>query len=187
MRTGEEQEEEEGEGLGDLGEELQEEEEEVFHNFFFFVSASCDVEAAGLWIRLIPGFLLGFQFHQQMNGGGGGGGGGAFYSEGFAGFPGAAQMSSSAPQTSDRPTGSPLQQQLLQIGRRRRSQTNSLHVSLLLISVFPLAAASLNNRVSQIARQTAAALLQYCRTGDTRALLAIQTHLCSVQDTNGDT
>ncbi|KAF6731995.1 Nuclear factor NF-kappa-B p100 subunit [Oryzias melastigma] len=105
----------------------------------------------------------GFQFHQQMNGGGGGGGGGAFYSEGFAGFPGAAQMSSSAPQTSDRPTGSPLQQQLLQI------------------------AASLNNRVSQIARQTAAALLQYCRTGDTRALLAIQTHLCSVQDTNGDT
>uniref|UniRef100_A0A3P9L527 Nuclear factor of kappa light polypeptide gene enhancer in B-cells 2 (p49/p100) n=1 Tax=Oryzias latipes TaxID=8090 RepID=A0A3P9L527_ORYLA len=30
------------------------------------------------------------------------------------------------------------------------------------------------------------ALLQYCRTGDTRALLAIQTHLCSVQDTNGD-
>uniref|UniRef100_A0A8C7WSX0 Nuclear factor of kappa light polypeptide gene enhancer in B-cells 2 (p49/p100) n=1 Tax=Oryzias sinensis TaxID=183150 RepID=A0A8C7WSX0_9TELE len=48
-------------------------------------------------------------------------------------------------------------------------------------------AATLNNRVSQSARQTAAALLQYCRTGDTRALLAIQTHLCSVQDTNGDT
>ncbi|XP_020565033.1 nuclear factor NF-kappa-B p100 subunit isoform X1 [Oryzias latipes] len=101
----------------------------------------------------------GFQFHQQMNGGGGG----TFYSEGFTGFTGAAQMSGSAPQQSDRPAGSPLQQQLLQI------------------------AATLNNRVSQSARQTAAALLQYCRTGDTRALLAIQTHLCSVQDTNGDT
>uniref|UniRef100_A0A3P9H3G6 Nuclear factor of kappa light polypeptide gene enhancer in B-cells 2 (p49/p100) n=1 Tax=Oryzias latipes TaxID=8090 RepID=A0A3P9H3G6_ORYLA len=82
----------------------------------------------------------GFQFHQQMNGGGGG----TFYSEGFTGFTGAAQMSGSAPQQSDRPAGSPLQQQLLQI------------------------------------------LLQYCRTGDTRTLLAIQTHLCSVQDTNGD-
>lgn len=60
-------------------------------------------------------------------------------------------------------TGSPLQQQLFQI------------------------AAALHNRASQSARQTAAALLQYCSTGDARVLLAIQRHLCGVQDGNGDT
>uniref|UniRef100_A0AAQ5YBF4 RHD domain-containing protein n=1 Tax=Amphiprion ocellaris TaxID=80972 RepID=A0AAQ5YBF4_AMPOC len=37
------------------------------------------------------------------------------------------------------------------------------------------------------ARQTAAALLQYCSTGDARVLLAIQRHLCGIQDSNGDT
>ncbi|CAG05087.1 unnamed protein product, partial [Tetraodon nigroviridis] len=40
---------------------------------------------------------------------------------------------------------------------------------------------------SQRAQQTAAGLLQYCSSGDTRVLLAVHTHLCSVQDTNGDT
>uniref|UniRef100_A0AAX7U5E1 RHD domain-containing protein n=1 Tax=Astatotilapia calliptera TaxID=8154 RepID=A0AAX7U5E1_ASTCA len=41
--------------------------------------------------------------------------------------------------------------------------------------------------VSQSARQTATALLQYCSTGDARVLLAIQRHLCGIQDGNGDT
>ncbi|XP_060942990.1 nuclear factor NF-kappa-B p100 subunit [Limanda limanda] len=111
----------------------------------------------------------GFQFNQQMNGGGGGGGGGAFFTGGFTGFTGGggAQMSGSTPQTdvaqqqSDGQT--PLQQQLCQI------------------------AAALHSRASQGARQTAAALLQYCSTGDARVLLAIQRHLCGVQDGNGDT
>ncbi|XP_069579873.1 nuclear factor NF-kappa-B p100 subunit [Brachyistius frenatus] len=104
----------------------------------------------------------GFQF-QQMNGGGGGGGPAGFFSGGFTGFGGGGgpQMSGSAP----RPDGplSPLQQQLFQI------------------------AATLNSRASQSARHTAAALLQYCSTGDARVLLAIQRHLCGIQDTNGDT
>lgn len=115
----------------------------------------------------------GFQFNQQMNGAGGGGGGagGVFFTGGFTGFGGGggAQMSGSAPQTgatqqqTDGQTGSPLQQQLFQI------------------------AAALHSRTSQSARQTAAALLQYCSTGDARVLLAIQRHLCGIQDSNGDT
>ncbi|KAL3971614.1 transmembrane protein 70, mitochondrial [Sarotherodon galilaeus] len=120
----------------------------------------------------------GFQFHQEMNGAGGGAGTGGFFNVSFPGFGngGGAQMSGSAPQSgaaqqqqqqSDRQTGgqsdSPLRQQLLQI------------------------AAALNSRVSQSARQTAAALLQYCSTGDARVLLAIQRHLCGIQDGNGDT
>ncbi|XP_035982083.1 nuclear factor NF-kappa-B p100 subunit isoform X3 [Fundulus heteroclitus] len=103
----------------------------------------------------------GFQF-QQMNGGGGGG---AFFTGGFTGFAsgGGAQMSGSAPQQGEAQSGSVLQQQLLRI------------------------AASLSNRVGQSARQTAAALLQYCSTGDPRVLLALQRHLCGIQDANGDT
>ncbi|KAF3707928.1 Nuclear factor NF-kappa-B p100 subunit DNA-binding factor KBF2 [Channa argus] len=112
----------------------------------------------------------GFPFNQQMNGGGTG----VFYTGGFTGFGGGggggAQMSSeSTPQTNrqtagqTRQTGSPLQQQLFQM------------------------AAALHSRASQNARQTAAALLQYCSTGDARVLLAIQRHLCGVQDSNGDT
>ncbi|XP_017289142.1 nuclear factor NF-kappa-B p100 subunit isoform X2 [Kryptolebias marmoratus] len=112
----------------------------------------------------------GFQFHQQVNGGTGGGGG-AFYAGNFTGFTsgGGTQMSGSTPQTnvaslrSDSQTSSPLQQQLLQI------------------------AATLSSRVSQSAQQTAAALLQYCSTGDARVLLALQRHLCGIQDANGDT
>lgn len=77
-------------------------------------------------------------------------------------------MTGSTPQTGvtqqqTRQTSSPLQQQLFQI------------------------AATLNSRASQSARQTAAALLQYCSTGDARVLLAIQRHLCGIQDANGDT
>ncbi|KAM3862712.1 nuclear factor NF-kappa-B p100 subunit [Diretmus argenteus] len=110
----------------------------------------------------------GFQFNQQMNGGGGGGG---FYSGGFTSYAGGggSQMSSSAPQTgiaqqqTGGQTGSPLQQQLFQL------------------------AATLRGRATQSARQTSMALLQYCSTGDVRVLLAIQRHLCGVQDNNGDT
>ncbi|XP_077960467.1 nuclear factor NF-kappa-B p100 subunit isoform X2 [Gasterosteus aculeatus] len=100
----------------------------------------------------------GFQFNQQMNGG-------VFFTEGFAGFGGGAQMSGSHPQTgvTQQHSGSPAQQQLLQL------------------------AAALHSRASQGARRTAAALLQYCSTGDARVLLAIQRHLCGVQDGNGDT
>nr|XP_020477943.1 nuclear factor NF-kappa-B p100 subunit [Monopterus albus] len=116
----------------------------------------------------------GFQFNQHMNGAGGGTGGG-FFTGGFTGFGGGGgtQMPGSTPQTdvsqqqTDRPTrgqtGSPLQQQLFQI------------------------AAALHNRASHSAKQTTAALLQYCSTGDARVLLAIQRHLCGVQDSNGDT
>lgn len=48
-------------------------------------------------------------------------------------------------------------------------------------------AVSLQSKASQSARQTAAALLQYCSSGDVRALLSIQRHLCGIQDSNGDT
>uniref|UniRef100_H3D759 Nuclear factor of kappa light polypeptide gene enhancer in B-cells 2 (p49/p100) n=1 Tax=Tetraodon nigroviridis TaxID=99883 RepID=H3D759_TETNG len=48
-------------------------------------------------------------------------------------------------------------------------------------------ATALHHSTSQRAQQTAAGLLQYCSSGDTRVLLAVHTHLCSVQDTNGDT
>ncbi|KAM6916490.1 nuclear factor NF-kappa-B p100 subunit [Xenentodon cancila] len=102
----------------------------------------------------------GFQFHQQMNGAGGGGG--AFFAAGFTGFTGGgAQMSSSTPQSEGQ--GGSTVQKLLQI------------------------AATLSSRASQSAQQTASALLQYCSTGDVRVLLAIQRHLCSIQDGNGDT
>ncbi|KAM7409209.1 hypothetical protein PAMA_002755 [Pampus argenteus] len=114
----------------------------------------------------------GFQYN-QMNGAAGGTGGGFF--SGFTGFGGGggSQMSGSTLQTQQQPgqmggqtggqSGSPLQQQLFQI------------------------AAALHSRASQSARQTATALLQYCSTGDARVLLAIQRHLCGIQDNNGDT
>uniref|UniRef100_A0A3Q4AYQ9 RHD domain-containing protein n=1 Tax=Mola mola TaxID=94237 RepID=A0A3Q4AYQ9_MOLML len=110
----------------------------------------------------------GFQFNHQINGGGGG----VFFPGSFTGFSGGggAQMSglTLTPQSQrDGQTrgqsGSPLQQQLFQI------------------------ATALHSRASQSARQTAAALLQYCSTGDARVLLAVQRHLCGIQDGNGDT
>ena len=78
--------------------------------------------------RLFPS--AGFQFNQQMNGGGGGGagGGGVFFTGGFTGFGGGAQMSGSAPQsgvTQQQPggqTGSPLQQQLFHLGEKLRDE-----------------------------------------------------------------
>lgn len=66
--------------------------------------------------------------------------------------------------------------------RQTAGQTNSL----LLQRLFQIAV-SLQSKASQSARQTAAALLQYCSSGDARALLSIQRHLCGVQDSNGDT
>ncbi|XP_056113190.1 nuclear factor NF-kappa-B p100 subunit [Rhinichthys klamathensis goyatoka] len=105
----------------------------------------------------------GFQFNHTMDGSGFFGGGG------FAGGP---QMSGSTPQSDgsqNQPTnrqtqsGSPVQQQLIQI------------------------AAALQNRATLTAKCTARALLQYCSTGDVRPLLVLQRHLCGVQDENGDT
>lgn len=46
---------------------------------------------------------------------------------------------------------------------------------------------ALQSRASLMAKWSAHALLQYCRTGDVRLLLALQRHLCGVQDENGDT
>uniref|UniRef100_A0A4W5P0M9 Nuclear factor of kappa light polypeptide gene enhancer in B-cells 2 (p49/p100) n=1 Tax=Hucho hucho TaxID=62062 RepID=A0A4W5P0M9_9TELE len=113
----------------------------------------------------------GFQFNQQMNGSGWMGGG-------FTGFGGGgAQMSGTTAQAEGTQqqqaggmagqtpgqTASPLQQQLFQI------------------------AATLQSRATRMTKQTAGALLQYCTTGDVRVLLAMQRHLCGVQDENGDT
>ncbi|KAM9803765.1 nuclear factor NF-kappa-B p100 subunit [Neosynchiropus ocellatus] len=85
----------------------------------------------------------------------------AFFStfNGFGGG-GGAQMSGHAPGTGRR---SALERQLAQI------------------------AATLSGRPALGARQTAAALRQYCSTGDARVLLTLQRHLCGVQDENGDT
>lgn len=66
--------------------------------------------------------------------------------------------------------------------RQTEGQTNSL----LQQRLFQIAV-SLQSKASQSARQTAAALLQYCSSGDVRALLSIQRHLCGIQDSNGDT
>uniref|UniRef100_A0A673X5D4 Nuclear factor of kappa light polypeptide gene enhancer in B-cells 2 (p49/p100) n=1 Tax=Salmo trutta TaxID=8032 RepID=A0A673X5D4_SALTR len=111
----------------------------------------------------------GFQFNQQMNGSGWMGGG-------FTCFGGGAQMSGTTAQAEGTQqqaggmagqtpgqTASPLQQQLFQI------------------------AATLQSRATRMTKQTAGALLQYCTTGDVRVLLAMQRHLCGVQDENGDT
>ncbi|XP_042357482.1 nuclear factor NF-kappa-B p100 subunit [Plectropomus leopardus] len=119
----------------------------------------------------------GFQFNQQMNGSGGAAG--VFFPGGFTGFSVGAQMSGSTPQT-----GVTLQQTDGQTGQT--GQTGGQTGSPLQQQLFQLAAA-LHNRASQNARQTATALLQYCSTGDARVLLAIQRHLCGVQDGNGDT
>ncbi|XP_029377474.1 nuclear factor NF-kappa-B p100 subunit isoform X3 [Echeneis naucrates] len=120
-----------------------------------------------------------FQFSQQMNGASGGGTGGVFFTGGFTGFGGGGgtQMSISAPQTD-------INQQ--QTDGQSAGQTGGQTASPLQQQLFQIAAA-LHSRASQNARQTAAALLQYCSTGDARVLLAIQRHLCGVQDSNGDT
>ncbi|XP_055774219.1 nuclear factor NF-kappa-B p100 subunit-like isoform X1 [Salvelinus fontinalis] len=116
-----------------------------------------------------------FQFNQQMNGPGwmeggfsGFGGGGAQMSGATAQAEGTQQqhaggMAGQTPGQTPGQTASPLQQQLFQI------------------------AATLQSRATRMSKQTAGALLQYCTTGDVRVLLAMQRHLCGVQDKNGDT
>ncbi|KAK0152454.1 Nuclear factor NF-kappa-B p100 subunit [Merluccius polli] len=111
------------------------------------------------------GFGGGFQFNSHMNGGGGGGGaggggGGAFYVDGFNSYGGGAQMSGPAPRSAV------AQQQTTDQTDRSRSHGGGL---------------------VQGSRPPAQALLQYCSSGDPRVLLALQRHLCGVQDHNGDT
>ncbi|XP_062375201.1 nuclear factor NF-kappa-B p100 subunit isoform X2 [Sardina pilchardus] len=111
-------------------------------------------------------------------GSGGMGGGAGFYrygmdgsgSYGCGGFGGGGVLhmsaSSGTPTSAagaSGPSPNPVQQQLLQI------------------------AAVLQNRATYSAKRTARALLEYCSSGDVRPLLAVQRHLCGVQDENGDT
>uniref|UniRef100_A0A8C2L273 Nuclear factor of kappa light polypeptide gene enhancer in B-cells 2 (p49/p100) n=1 Tax=Cyprinus carpio TaxID=7962 RepID=A0A8C2L273_CYPCA len=107
----------------------------------------------------------GFQFNPPIDGS-------AFFIGGCSGFSGGAQMSGSTPQAersqnqstnTQTQSGSQLQQHLFQIDT------------------------ALQSRASLMAKWSAHALLQYCRTGDVRLLLALQRHLCGVQDENGDT
>ncbi|XP_041920832.1 nuclear factor NF-kappa-B p100 subunit isoform X1 [Alosa sapidissima] len=109
------------------------------------------------------------RYNNQMDGPG-------FYGGGCGGFGGGGVLhmsASSGQQTSavqqqqaaaaSSPSPIPVQQQLLQI------------------------AAVLQNRATYTAKRTARALLEYCSSGDVRPLLAVQRHLCGVQDENGDT
>uniref|UniRef100_A0A672GCD4 RHD domain-containing protein n=1 Tax=Salarias fasciatus TaxID=181472 RepID=A0A672GCD4_SALFA len=131
--------------------------------------------------------------------GGGGGGTGVFFNTDFTNFGGGggAVLSSSASQQNDGPpggrTGSAMQQQLVRIGENPETEAGLIRVSDSRCPLTPSpspslsAASTLSSRASQTARHTAAALLQYCSTGDARVLLAVQRHLCSIQDANGDT
>lgn len=105
-------------------------------------------------------------------------------------------MSGSAPQTKTAQqretqtggeTGAPLQQQLFQIGEMMHDGKRVEFTAVMTDCVLVFSAAALHSRASQSARQTAAALLQYCSTGDARVLLAVQRQLCGIQDSNGDT
>uniref|UniRef100_A0A673X5F1 Nuclear factor of kappa light polypeptide gene enhancer in B-cells 2 (p49/p100) n=1 Tax=Salmo trutta TaxID=8032 RepID=A0A673X5F1_SALTR len=93
----------------------------------------------------------------QMNGSGWMGGG-------FTCFGGGAQMSGTTAQAEG------TQQQAGGMAGQTPGQTAS-----------PL------QQATRMTKQTAGALLQYCTTGDVRVLLAMQRHLCGVQDENGDT
>lgn len=99
-------------------------------------------------------------------------GGGSFPLGGFTGYTGT-QMSTCTPSDP---------QQAEENTRQTAGQTSSL----LQQRLFQIAV-SLQSKASQSARQTAAALLQYCSSGDVRVLLSIQRHLCGIQDSNGDT
>lgn len=118
--------------------------------------------------------VQGFQFNPHMNGVGG-----TFPLGGFTGFTGGAQMSVSAPSGADSP------QQTQQNGETAR-QTVEQTATLLQQRLFQIAV-SLQSKASQSARQMAAALLQYCSSGEVSVLLSIQKHLCGIQDANGDT
>uniref|UniRef100_A0A673GL85 Nuclear factor NF-kappa-B p100 subunit-like n=1 Tax=Sinocyclocheilus rhinocerous TaxID=307959 RepID=A0A673GL85_9TELE len=90
--------------------------------------------------------------------------GSGFFTGGCSGFSGGAQMSGSTPQI---------------LGAYALSDVYFLPV------LFP--ATALQSRATLMAKCSARALLQYCSTGDVRPLLALQRHLCGVQDENGDT
>lgn len=109
----------------------------------------------------------GFQFCQHMNGGGN------FPLGNFTGYTGGTQMSACTPSEL---------QQTEENTRQTAGQTNVL----LQQRLFQIAV-NLQSKASQSARQMAAALFQYCSSGDVRALLSIQRHLCGIQDSNGDT
>uniref|UniRef100_A0A6Q2XN52 RHD domain-containing protein n=1 Tax=Esox lucius TaxID=8010 RepID=A0A6Q2XN52_ESOLU len=104
----------------------------------------------------------GFQFNQQMNGSGG------WMGSGFSGFGGGVAQMSGTPATAEgtQEAGAPVVQTPGQMPRPM---------------ALPL------QQATRLSRQTAGALLQYCTTGDVRVLLAMQRHLCGVQDDNGDT
>ncbi|XP_036408052.1 nuclear factor NF-kappa-B p100 subunit-like isoform X1 [Megalops cyprinoides] len=104
----------------------------------------------------------GFQYNPQMDGGN------YFGQWGSGSEGGGAQMSTLSP-----PPGTPANQQ----------QAHSVLGQQHLLRIVSL----LQSRSSQVARQTARALLDYCHTGDVRVLLAVQRRLCAVQDENGDT
>uniref|UniRef100_A0A673GEB8 Nuclear factor NF-kappa-B p100 subunit-like n=1 Tax=Sinocyclocheilus rhinocerous TaxID=307959 RepID=A0A673GEB8_9TELE len=87
--------------------------------------------------------------------------GSGFFTGGCSGFSGGAQMSGSTPQA-------------------ERSQNQSTNTQ-------TQSATALQSRATLMAKCSARALLQYCSTGDVRPLLALQRHLCGVQDENGDT
>uniref|UniRef100_A0A3P8YPE5 RHD domain-containing protein n=1 Tax=Esox lucius TaxID=8010 RepID=A0A3P8YPE5_ESOLU len=116
----------------------------------------------------------GFQFNQQMNGSGG------WMGSGFSGFGGGVAQMSGTPATAEgtQEAGAPVVQTPGQMPRPMALplQQHLLHM-----------AATLQSRATRLSRQTAGALLQYCTTGDVRVLLAMQRHLCGVQDDNGDT
>ncbi|KAJ8416137.1 hypothetical protein AAFF_G00381590 [Aldrovandia affinis] len=100
--------------------------------------------------------------------------GGSYFAQFGGGFGGGgAQMSGTAP-----PTEPPANQQQANGAAQMRSPMQ--HQFLRIASL-------LQGQASQVARQTARALLGYCRTGDVRLLLGVQRRLCAVQDENGDT
>ncbi|KAI1894477.1 hypothetical protein AGOR_G00116210 [Albula goreensis] len=118
-----------------------------------------------------------------FGGAGGGGGGGVQYNHtmdgsnyqgGFVGFGGGGTQMSGSTQ----PQEAPANQQQASRGPQAREL---LHQQLLHIT------STLQSRATQMARLTAGALLDYCSSGDVRILLAVQRHLCGVQDENGDT
>uniref|UniRef100_A0A4W5P831 Nuclear factor of kappa light polypeptide gene enhancer in B-cells 2 (p49/p100) n=1 Tax=Hucho hucho TaxID=62062 RepID=A0A4W5P831_9TELE len=117
----------------------------------------------------------GFQFNQQINGSG-------WMGDGFSGFGGGgAQMSGTTAQAEGTQ-----QQQAGGMAGQTPGQTPGQTASPVQQQLFQIAA-TLQSRATRMSKQTAGALLQYCTTGDVRVLLAMQRHLCGVQDENGDT
>ncbi|XP_061086918.1 nuclear factor NF-kappa-B p100 subunit-like isoform X1 [Conger conger] len=105
----------------------------------------------------------GFQFNTQMDGG-------SYFGQFGSGFGGGgAQMSEMPP-----PQESLANQQQANGTPQTQQQFRQI-------------ATALQGQANQTAQRTAGALLSYCRTGDVRLLLAVQRHLCTVQDENGDT